>query len=68
MPFAEHEQPFPPDQTLSQKRSYDMQNGERSGSDEKPKYRPVSMSGHEDAHRNKRQHETENGQISISFA
>jgi hypothetical protein len=68
IPLAEHEQPFPPDYTLSQKRPGGMQEGKRSGSDEKPEYRPVSMSGHDDAHQHKRQHETGNSQVSLSLA
>jgi hypothetical protein len=35
-----------------------LQDDKRSGSNEKPEYRPISMSGYDDAHQHKRQHET----------
>jgi hypothetical protein len=68
IPFAEREQPFPPDYTLSQKRPYSMQDGKRSGSDEKPEYRPVSVNRQDDAHQHKREHETGNSQVSFGLA
>ena len=45
-----------------------MQDDKRSGSYEKPEYRPISMSCYDDAHQHKRQHETGNCQVSLSLA
>jgi hypothetical protein len=43
--FAEREQPAPPGYTLSQKCPYSVQQGKRSGSDEKPEYWLISVCG-----------------------
>jgi len=66
--FAEREQPFPPGYTLSQKRPYSVQQGKRSGYDEKPEYRLISVRGRNDAHQYKGQHETGNSQVSPGLA
>jgi hypothetical protein len=66
--FTEHQQSFSPDYTLSQKCPCGVQDSERRGSDEKPEYRPVSLSGYDGADQGKHQHETGKSQISLSFA
>ena len=54
--FAEHQQPFPQNQAMSQKGPYGIRDGKWRGSDEKPEYRLVSMSGYDGTRVQQRQH------------
>ena len=54
--FAEHQQPLPPNQAMSQTDAYGIRAGKWRGSDEKPECRPVSMSGYGSAREQQRQH------------